>query len=203
MIYPYLHLKILEETPDLTLHEKLNLLQLQLKTRMSVEVGYRYKSVLNIETGLYEKKSEDLAEIEKSLKQLPYPYRKISFVMQSRNQGYYDQYHLFMVSRNDYIDKYIGNYWQTFTDYEIGVIYGYPATCIQAFVKMLERYPALDEEQRTEYTPAMEYIGCGWYSKDFFEQEKEHYNKIWEQIRSISPTLVRQAEEELRKERGF
>jgi len=101
-----------------------------------------------------------------------------------------------MVSRNEYIDKYIGNYWHTFTDYEIGIIYGYPTTCIQAFVKMLERYDVPDNEIMKFYTQAMIFIGCGWYSKDFFEQEKEHYDRIWEQIRNISPTLVEQAEEE-------
>lgn len=193
--------QMIENTDLLFLREKLAFMQLMTNTRMTIEVGYATKSILNSQTGIYEKTADDIAKLDEFLSQLPYPFRMLEFFKKSRNEGYFEKYKLFMVSASDYIDKYIGNYWHTFTEYEIGLMYGYPNTAILAYVKMLERYPSLEANYRLNYTTAMEYIGCGIYSKQFFEQEKAYYEKIWEQIRLISPKLVEQAEKEHEEEK--
>lgn len=195
-------IKRIEDTKLLGLHEKLILLQLSTHTRMAVETGYELIDKREKDqNGFYYVPQSALDEHEKFLDKLPYPYVKTEIFRKGRNpEKTFEREVLYMVCANTYIKEYISNYWQTFRDYEFGVIYGYPTSAILAYLNMLERHPFLGEG-RNNYSTSMEYIGCGIYSKLFFEKEKQYYDQIWDAINRLSPKLIEEAENELLEER--
>lgn len=196
-------IKMIEDTDLLDMHEKLTILQLPTYTRMAVETGYELINKREkFKDGIYRIPKKHLDQHEEFLKKLPYPYTKVSVLRKGRNiDNAFEEEVLYMVCATDYIKNYINNYWQTFRDYEFGVIYGYPTTAILAYLKMIEPYPFLDYEMRANYSTCMQYIGCGIYSKLFFEKEKVYYEDIWRQIKEVSPKLAQLAEEEWEKEK--
>jgi hypothetical protein len=191
-------ISLIENTKLLGLHEKLILLQLQTETRMAVESGYELRNYpIKDHNGHFIAPKDKCADHEDFLNQLPYPYVKVETIRENRHiKGTYERVFLYMVCINNLTREYISNYYQTFRDYEYGVIYGYPISAIQAYIKMLERHQLPDFEHVYDYTVAMKYIGPGFYSKKFFNEEKEYYNKIWKQLKDISPKLVDMATKE-------
>jgi len=66
---------------------------------------------------------------------------------------------------------------------------------------MLERFELGKFREHAFYTACMSYVGCGIYSKLFFDKEKAYYDEIWEQLKVLSPKLTKAAEAEWEKEK--
>jgi hypothetical protein len=167
---------LLEETNLISPYQKAQILQLTTGTRQTTEVW---------------SKENNPEELEIFFKKLPFFTSTISYIKKENKVNFenFVELKVLQVSVSDYVSKYIHNYWQTFSLYDQGVLYGYPVTTISAFAYFIERHNFLGEK-RKEYTTAMEAIGPGIYSKIFFEDEKKHYEKIWELISNTSPKIA-------------
>ena len=93
------------------------------------------------------------------------------------------------ICKNKDIFNYVKDNFDSMSDIEKGFMYGYPYTAIQAFMGFIER-------SEREKTVPMTFIGPGFYSKEYNIEEREYYDKIWKEIKAISPSITKQCEEE-------
>lgn len=179
-------IKHIEKSDFILSGHKAQLLQLTTGTRMTMELWPKQYE-LDSKRGIYVANKEEVAMLEVFLKALPFPYRKLTYYRESDQEDFLKESLMFQISANVFVDEYISNYWQTFSAYEQGVLYGYPTTSILAFLSILERFPI---SNRLAYTPAMTFIGPGIYSKSFVEEEKSYYEKIWKTLEEMSPNII-------------
>lgn len=171
----------LEQTKLFSPFQKAQLIQLTTGTRHTTEIW---------------NKDSNIEDIFQFLIDFPFHLTKLSFnkkIKLENNVISYENFTVIQVSASDYIKKYIENYWQTFSSYDQGILYGYPSTSIAAFNYLIERHPFTGEE-RNRYTVSMESIGPGIYSKKFFDAEKDFYEEIWLKIKGISQEICNQCE---------
>ncbi|TXI31247.1 MAG: hypothetical protein E6Q58_05375 [Niabella sp.] len=184
----------LEESPLLNLSEKLCILQLLTNTRVAVETGFELFQCTKQENLKYkELPSEVVKKYESFLNELPFPYIKVERMREFAPQTF-KKLTLFVICSNQITREYIANYYQTFKDFEYGVLFGYPVSTILAYIKLIERFEKPNWSHIKEYTAAMKFIGPGFYSRDHFEDEKLYYEKIWKMLQKISVKLTNQAE---------
>lgn len=72
---------------------------------------------------------------------------------------------------------------------ELGVLYGFPVTSIQAFL-------GFREQSKTKPDDILNYYLIGVQSAEFYDEERNYYERMWEQVRKVSPAIIRQAEKE-------
>jgi hypothetical protein len=199
-VTPYLtktQIKLIENSKAINPFIKAQILQLTTGTRTTTEVWTDELELAKSKHFLVSKEVV-LKEIEMLLDKLPFVCSRVSTFRKTHAASdgkAFEKMVLIQVSISEYVDKYIQNYWQTFSSYEHGVLYGYPTSSISAFLYLTKRYPT-DVKKRDKYTVAMEAIGPGIYSEQFFKEEKSYYDRIWKQLKKISPDIVRQCEKE-------
>lgn len=193
--------ELLENASIIKPFMKAQLLQLTTGTRATTELWTTETEISQYNNVLLVSKESSLKDIEVLLSKLPFFYSRISLVRKlktPKDTATFEKLTLIQVSISDYVDKYINNYWQTFSSYDQGVLYGYPTTTISAFSNLIERYPFTTKE-RLNYTPAMESIGPGIYSKKFFDAERSYYDDLWDTLRGISSKITNACEEDVRE----
>jgi transposase len=176
----------LENTSLISSYQKAQLLQLTTGTRQTTEIW---------------NKQYDLSDLEVFLNDFPFFVSRVSYTKESQTDNKNIKFRtvtILQVSSSEYINNYINNYWQTFSLYDQGVMYGYPTTSISAFALMIERHNFIGTE-RKKYSTPMEAIGPGIYSKIFFESEKTYYEDIWKKIKLLSKKICAECEEFTKK----
>ncbi|MEN8252949.1 MAG: hypothetical protein ABFQ62_01065 [Patescibacteria group bacterium] len=183
---------LIENSSILTLGEKIDLLFVSLGNKLTTELfmKIRYNKSNSVKPEQPHKK--DLSEIEKLLKQLPLVYFK-DFLPTKRNKqtGKLQNFTWFQVSVNKVVSKFMKKYPDDLTEFEEGVLYGFPLSAIRAFSGLIEaRYD--------KPTSAFRHMS-GVCSKDFWSDEREYYELWWERLRKLSPNIIQEAEQEFIK----
>jgi hypothetical protein len=89
------------------------------------------------------------------------------------------------IGRDDYCVEKIFNAKKTNNNYNLGIMFGYPDTAIQAFLGNRTRFNSkyFESIQSLMFTQFV-------FSKDFFKEEFNEVSKIWENtIKRLSPRL--------------
>lgn len=127
--------------------------------------------------------SKRMGNVEYLLRQLGLPY--------SRN--HYDdpqgvKHEWVQVAINQPVLQYVIQRRNELTVIEAGVLYGYPTSACLAYAGMLEK-TGFDK------TIAEHYLS-GVFSKPYATREREHFERMWEDIAKASPEIVVEAERE-------
>lgn len=178
---------LIEDSPWLTLGEKIELLLVSLGNKLTTEifmkVRYTYDSGLNKDLP----NQSDLEAIEALLQQLPFIYFKDNLTRKNKNTGHTEDFCWFQVSVNQAVAHFMKEYPDDLTEFEEGVLYGFPLSAIRAFAGLIDA-------SHEHPNPATHFL-AGWCSKDFWQDEQDYYHLWWERLRKLSPEVVRQAEE--------
>jgi len=180
-------IKLIENTSLLSLGEKIELLLLSLGNKLTTELFTKIRYV-NFESKKIEEPSKkDIAQLEEILKQLPFAYYKDSLPnKKNRLVGKHQNFTWFQVSINEATSEFMEKYPNELTEFEEGVLYGFPLSAIRAFSGLIKATSA-------DLTPASYYL-AGVCSKDFLKDEQEYYQKWWNKLRNLSPKIIKQAE---------
>lgn len=89
---------------------------------------------------------------------------------------------------NEAILEYIETRWERLSEIEAGIFYGYPATSTLAFSQILK------PKRRKPETAAAFYLG-GVYSQEYFDEEIEYLEELWQLVWNTSPAVAHGAEE--------
>ena len=180
-------LKELRETKLLRIGEKIELLQValgyKLTTEVFEEISYLYDKQRKIEVS---NKSKVLA-IKEFLSQLPFHFFEDSLVSVNKATSNKQQFIWFQVSVNEAVTHFLKKYKNDLTEFEEGVLYGFPHSAIRAFSGLIESSDGFINEPYGHFL-----AGVG--SKEFLAEEKKYYQKIWEDLRNTDPLLIAQAE---------
>jgi hypothetical protein len=90
------------------------------------------------------------------------------------------------VSINQATHQFIQKNHRTMSVMEAGLLYNYPSTAILAYAGLIPR-----QEKFTAKTPADYFFGMV-HSRDWLEEERAHYEKIFKNIQQISPTIAKE-----------
>jgi len=193
------HVDLIASSNIFTLQEKLRLLELVSSSsfRVATDIGVSLSERCSVETGKYTILDETiLKHLTNELSNLPFYFTRINASRVDNETGKLNYLSLFMISPNEFCIEYIKNFHQSFGAYEHGIINGYPTSTIQAYLTFLER---LDNRiLDAETTIATNFIGPGYYSKNFWDIEKLHYDKILQDVTNIAPmNLINEASQKL------
>lgn len=181
-------IKWIEDSTAISLAEKIELFLValgnKLTTELYMEVHYNWDEKKQIELP----REHELREIDKLLTKLPFQYFKDTLPKKNRQNEHPQQFYWFQVSVNQAVSEFMKMYPDDLTEFEEGVLYGFPLSAIRAFNGLIEtRYD--------KPTPASSYLS-GVCSKDFWVDEQEYYQLWWERLRQLSPKTIALAEKE-------
>lgn len=179
-------LVLIETTHVFSLGEKLELLLVALGNKLTTELFRTISYKWNFETKSELPESKDLLSIEHVLTQLPFIFFKDQITKINRQTGRNQCLNWWQVSVNETVSKFMKQYPDDLTEFEEGILYGFPISAIRAFSQLIEA--------RHETPNAATFYLAGWCSADFWDDEQAYYQLWWERIRKLSPTLVNQAE---------
>ncbi len=179
-------LEFLEKTEVLSIGEKIELLCLLSGNKLTTEIFSAIKYRL-LEDGREVPEPHTHILIEDVLKQLPFPYYKDSIQKKNRHHTKIRELSWFQVSSSSSVQDFLHLYPDDLTEFEEGILYGFPVTAIRAFAGLIEA-SANQPDNVWCY-----YLG-GVFSKEWINQENLYYKQVWEEIRSISPKTVSEAE---------
>jgi len=186
-------LKLIEETQLISLGEKIELLLVSMGNKLTTEI---YSSVkYNFDK---QKKREiatetSLEKLSLFFKQLPFQFFLDQKEMINKKSGKKQTWMWFQVSVNEAAQHFMKDFGEDLTEYEEGVLYGFPLSAIRAFGGLI------DQSNQLTSTPA-HYFLAGVGSKDFSKKEEQYYADLWERLRKISPRIIRWAENSISSE---
>jgi hypothetical protein len=187
-------IKLIENAEFILPGHKAQLIQLATGSRLTTELWPK-RYVYDQRNDKYVPNSAEVELIRSFLKNLPFFVSEIELERpmkrEDRPQEATENSLMFQISTSQIVDNFIRSYWKTFSSFEQGALYGYPTTAILAFMNLTKRFPL---EKRAAYTVAMNSIGPGFYSDEFFEDEKSHYEDEWRKISTLSPEIARECE---------
>ena len=182
----------IEKTSALTIGDKVELLLIALGNKLTGEMYMKVHYEWNETEQLELPNSNELAAIESLLKNLPFIYFQDTLPMKNRQNGKMQRFVWFQVSVNEAVSHFMKNYANDLTEFEEGVLYGFPLSAIRAFSRLIEA--------RHDKPNAATYYLSGFCSADFWEDEQEYYKLWWERLRKLSPKIVAEAEEKFKNQ---
>jgi hypothetical protein len=180
------HVKIIENTNSLSLGEKYQLILISLGMKLTTEIyskiNYRFDEKSDTELS----EAKDIQVIKEMLASLPFPFYEERYTKLNRLSDRKREFSWFQVSLNSAVAIFVKDYAETFSEFEDGILYGYPNTAIRAFCGLIER--------RYQPISIARYFLAGVGSKDFWDQEEEYFTAWWNAIGTISPKLQAEGE---------
>lgn len=186
--------KLIEDSSILSLGEKIELLLVALGNKLTTELYMNIRYEYDSETKKDKPNKSDLDAIEQLLQKLPFIYFKDRLERRNKNTGHAEDFNWYQVSVNEAVSHFMKKYPDDLTEFEEGILYGFPLSAIRAFALLID-------ESHDKPDPASNFL-AGWCSKDFWEDEQTYYQLWWERLRGISPKIVEQAEKKFLKENG-
>ena len=180
-------LQLIEDSEILSLAEKIELLLVALGNKLTAElymlINYQYSNVEKKELADQSK----LDELEALLKELPFVYYQDTLLKKNRFTGKMQEWKWFQVSVNEAVSHFMKDYPDDLTEFEEGVLYGFPLSAIRAFSGLIQ--------MKHDKPSAASYYLAGVCSADFWQDEQDYYQLWWERLRKLSPKIVQEAEE--------
>lgn len=181
-------LTFIEQSAFITLGEKIELLLIALGHKLTGEIyltiRYEWDEGQQIELP----NSTDINNIEKLLKNLSFDYFQDELQKKDKQTGRQQKFVWFQVSVNGTVSHFMKSYPDDLTEFEEGVLYGFPLSAIRAFSGLIQ--PTHEKPTAASFNLA------GVMSKEFWQDEQDYYQLWWERLRKLSPKIVAQAEEE-------
>lgn len=179
-------LKLIETSPVFALSEKIQLLLVALGHKLTTEVFMNVQYVTDSKKKIDLPNTADLEKIEGVLRRLPFKYFRDNLTRVNKNTTRKEDFHWFQVSINESVSIFMQQYPDDLTEFEEGVLYGFPLSAIRAFARLIEA-------RHDSPNPATYHL-AGWCSKDFWEDEQEYYQLWWDRLKQLSPKIVAEAE---------
>jgi hypothetical protein len=178
--------QLIETTTAFTLGEKIELLLVALGNKLTAEIFQTVTYAWNETSQTEVPNPRDLSAIENVLKQLPFVHFQDHLVKINRQSDRPQDLTWYQVSVNESVSTFMKEFADDMTEFEEGVLYGFPISAIRAFSRLTEAHH--------EKPNAATYYLAGWCSADFWEDEQAYYHLWWERLRKLSPTLIAEAE---------
>ena len=155
-------LNLIENTKVLSLSEKIELLLVSLGNKLTTELYENINYSKNNSAKLAQPNKNDLKNKKKLLEQLPFIYYQ-DFLPNKKNKqtGQLENFTWFQVSVNKTVARFLMRYPDDLTEFEEGILYGFPLSAIRAFSGLIE-------SEHAKSTPAAYYL-AGVCSKDFWD----------------------------------
>ena len=157
-------LSLLEDTPVFTTVEKIELLLLFMHKKWVAEV----------DIGLRRQ-----AECIEVLDQLQLPW-----YIESYDPPHQQRW--LQVGANIAVLEYVKHRRSELSDLESGILYGFPLTHTLGYVGIIK-------SRRMRPMNAAQYMLAGVYSEEFYKEEVEYFDKVWEELKKCSPKLALQS----------
>lgn len=181
-------INLIESSTIISLAEKIELFLLSLGNKLTTELYMRVEYNWSIKDKKEIANNKDLLNLENLLSQLPFEYFKDSLSKKNRQNGKQQKFIWYQVSINKTVYKFMKNYPDDMTEFEEGILYGFPLSAIRAFAGLIK-------ENRPNHTPENYYL-AGVCSADFIDDEQEYYQKWWKRLAKLSPKTIKKAESE-------
>jgi hypothetical protein len=180
-------IKLIEETQLLSLGEKIELLLVSMGNKLTTEIYSSIKYEFNKQKKREIANKTSLTNLSVLFKQLPFEFFVDQKEMINKKTGKQQTWIWFQVSVNEAVQRFLKDFGEDLTEYEEGVLYGFPMSAIRAFGGLIEQ----DETQQN--SPA-HYFLAGVGSREFSEKEGQYYLDLWNELKKISPVIIDQAE---------
>lgn len=175
------HIWLLEVATCLSSEEKVRLLALLAHQRWLTEVDVRKERIENDQA------------ITNLLDRLGLAWTSKHYVKKEGSTVYWVE-----VGVNSAVLSYLKKNRDRLSVLEAGILYGYPVTAVLACSGIIaEKRRELDQK-----TPVERYLG-GIFSRVFEDEESSFLKRVWENLGSISPKIIAQAEEDCRKKGNY
>lgn len=184
----------IESSNVITLMEKIELLLVALGNKLTTEL-YQKIRYISVEKNNEKPSMEDINEIEKLLASLPYVFFKDCLEKTNKQTGRPQQFTWFQVSLNQAVNHFMLDYPDDLTEFEEGVLYGYPLSAIRAFSGLIE--------SNQELQSTAQYYLAGVGSVEFFKDEKDYYEELWARLTRLSPKIIREAEDKYKARKSI
>jgi hypothetical protein len=168
--------QLIEQSPFLTNGEKISLLAILCRLKWLTELGLKRPALI-------EKADECLAPL---LSTLGLAFAPADYQHSTRGLVRWMQ-----VAATRPLLDYVLDRRNSLTVLEAGVLYGYPTSHVLGFMRLIA--PTVSPSR----TAAAHFL-AGVFSAPCVEQEQDHFRRIWEELRQISPATIRAAEDEWR-----
>jgi hypothetical protein len=178
---------LIEETQLLSLGEKIELLLVSMGNKLTTEIYSSIKYEFNKQKKREIANKTSLTNLSVLFKQLPFEFFVDQKEMINKKTGKQQTWIWFQVSVNEAVQRFLKDFGEDLTEYEEGVLYGFPMSAIRAFGGLIEQ----DETQQN--SPA-HYFLAGVGSREFSEKEGQYYLDLWNELKKISPVIIDQAE---------
>jgi len=185
--------KAIEKNDLLNLGEKLDLLAISLGFKLTSEIYQRILYVFDEKTKKEIPLPQTILALEQILKKLPFPYFLDNIEKKNRQSGRLKKFVWFQVCVNEKVLYFMKKYSKGLTEIELGILYGFPLSAIRAFSGLVER------GSPKPLSPA-ESVFIGVPSKEFRLEERNYYEKWWQSLCRLSPSLTSEAEKLFAKE---
>lgn len=169
--------------------EKLEIICVMCGIKSSSEVYKQIRYQFDKSSALEIPNKKDLSIIQKELINSKLLFLKREFMKLNKNTQKIRKFTWFQICANDAVKVLYEKYADTISEYEEGVIYGFPTTAIRAFAGLEESHvPKIDH-------PALYYFG-GVYSRSNWKNERKEYLRWWQKIKNLSPDIIQIAKRE-------
>ncbi len=187
-----LQLQIIEQTELLSLSEKIELLLIALGHKLTGEIFSQIEYHWNEQLQAELPTDKSVLALENLLANLPFIFAKDTLLKKVKKTGKQQHFTWFQVSVNQAVAHFMSKYPDDLTEFEEGVLYGFPLSAIRAFAGLIEA---------NHDTPdAATYFLAGFSSQAFWEDEHAYYQLWWERLRKLSAVVVDQAEAEFARQ---
>lgn len=186
VVLSHQQIKLIENSQVLSLGEKIELLLLSLGNKLTTEIYFEVKYEWSERDQKDVPSAKTLNEITSLLEKLPFFYFRDTLLKKNRQTGHQENFTWFQVSINEAVTSFMRNFPDDLTEFEEGVLYGFPLSAIRAYAGLIT--PKYDKS-----TPAVYYLS-GVCSEEFWEDEVKYYEKWWAKLRKLSPKTVSIAE---------
>lgn len=177
---------LIEKSTILTLGEKIELLLVALGNKLTTELYMNVEHSYDSSRDLEIPNESDLKALQNLLEQLPFTYFRDQLIKKNRQTGNPKEFVWFQVSINEVVSQFMRQYPEDLTEFEEGVLYGFPLSATRAFSGLIR-------PSHEKLSPASYYL-AGVCSEDFREDEEVYYQLWWERLRKLSPAIVAEAE---------
>jgi hypothetical protein len=179
-------ISLIETANVLTLAERIELFLVALGNKLTTELYMNVNYVLDHKKNTEVPNQTNLESIEELLNQLPFFYYQDHLPKKNPQNGQNQDFTWYQVSVNRAVSEFMKQYPDDLTEFEEGVLYGYPLSAIRA-------YSGLITPKHNKPTAASYYL-AGVCSADFWDDEQVYYQLWWDRLKELSPKLISQAE---------
>jgi hypothetical protein len=185
-------ISLIENSTKLRLAEKIELFLVAMGNKLTTELYMKIDYKWDQKRGIEVANKADLELIEQLLDQLPFVYFTDHLPKKNPQNGKTQNFTWYQVSINKTVSEFMEKYPDDLTEFEEGVLYGFPLSAIRAFSRLIDA-------RHDTPNPATYYL-AGWCSADFWDDEQLYYQLWWNRLKKLSPKTVNQAEVKFNKE---